>query len=579
MKKAVLFSIVLLNVVFSQEFMSVHKQHKEEFGSEIKIQDQLNKNAEIIPLNLDKANLLNKAVFGFLPDWEYQSARSNLKYNYLTHIAAFDFAASSTGSISNPSYWPWTDVINAAHSNGVKIIMAITNFNKDNIRTILTTTSVKNTFFANIKSKIETYNLDGVNIDFEGPYTADRGSLMNGFMAELTNYVHTNLPGKEVSFDGPVVNWSGWDFVGLANSCDYIFIMGYDFYGSWSTESGPSSPLSGSTYNVGNSLTNASWGYANVVASNPNKLILGIPYYGCHWTTQTSSANSTVISYVGSTRFKDDYGNAQIYGRQWHSSYQVPWYRYQQSTTWHQVWYDDDQSLGLKYDLAVTKNLKGVGMWALNYDGTRLELWNLLRDKFYYDVPVELLAFNVEQSNSNINLEWQTATETNNLGFEIQRAILSLNDDAADVQFPTIGFVKGSGTTTEPKSYSFSDNIINLNCAKVAYRLKQIDSNGSYKIYDAKVISFAPFKYSLSQNYPNPFNPETKIDFQLPTAENVTLTLFDVLGREVATIINEVRQAGYHSVKLDANNLTAGVYLYRLKTSSFTEVKKMVVAK
>jgi len=579
MKKSILLIILFSGLFFAQEYKSVHQRQSEEYRFELNKTTDLNQNEEIIPLNLSKTNQLNRAVFGFLPDWEYPTAKNYLQYELLTHIAAFDFQASSTGSISNPSYWPWTDVINAAHTNGVKIIMAITNFDQDGIRSILTNTTVKNTFFSNVVTKIQTYNLDGVNIDFEGPYTADRGSLMNGFMNDLTNYIHTNLPGKEVSFDGPVVNWSGWDFVGLANSCDYIFIMGYDFYGSWSTESGPSSPLTGGTYNVGNSLISTSWGYGNVVASNPEKLILGIPYYGCHWTTQTSGVNSTVIDYVSSTRFKDDYTRAQTYGRIWQSNYQVPWYRYQDGSTWHQVWYDDDESLGLKYDQAINKNLLGVGMWALGYDGNRSELWELLRQKFYVNVPVELLSFSVEQSYSKIKIEWQTATETNNLGFEIQRAIFSANEDLSSAQFSTIRFIKGAGTTTEQKKYSYQDDISTINSSKVAYRIKQIDTNGSYKIFDAKVIDIVPYTYSLSQNYPNPFNPETRIDFQLPFEGNVSLTLFDVLGREVAAILNEIRPAGFHSVKVDANNLAAGVYLYRLKTNTFSETKKMVVAK
>ncbi len=580
MKKCLLLLVLFSGLFFAQEYHSVHQMHSKQFRNELnKSVPTSNSNEQIIPLNLKKVNQLNKAVFGFLPDWEYSTAKSYLQYELLTHIAAFDFQASSTGSISNPSYWPWTDVINAAHTNGVKVIMAITNFDKDDIRTILTNTTVKNTFFANVVTKITTYNLDGVNIDFEGPYTDDRGSLMNGFMADLTNYIHTNLPGKEVSFDGPVVNWSGWNFPGLANSCDYIFIMGYDFYGSWSTESGPSSPLSGGTYNVGNSLTSTSWGYASVVASYPQKLILGIPYYGNHWATQSNAANSTVIDYVSSTRFKDDYTRAQTYGRIWQSNYQVPWYRYQDGSTWHQVWYDDDESLGLKYDLAINKNLYGVGMWALGYDKGRSELWNLLREKFFVNVPVELLSFSVSQSFSKINIEWQTASETNNFGFEIQRALLAEDDDLSTVQFSTIKFVKGTGTTTEQSNYSFQDDIKNINSSKIAYRIKQVDTNGSYKIFDAKIFNVAPVSFSLSQNYPNPFNPETRIDFQLPVDGNVTLTIYNLLGREISTVINEARPAGFYSVKVDAGNLSSGIYFYTLKTSRYTETRKMVVAK
>lgn len=580
MKKSLLFVILLSGFFFAQEYKSVHQMQSEEFRIDKKKTANVeNISEQIIPLNPSKTNQLTAKVFGFLPDWEYPTAKSYLQYDLLTHIAAFDFAVSNTGAISNPSYWPWTDVINAAHTAGVKVVMAVTNFDADDIRTIITDSNVKSAFFANVVTKINTYNLDGVNIDFEGPYTADRGTLMNTFMTDLTTYIHTNLPGKEVSFDGPVVNWSGWNFTGLASSCDYIFIMGYDFFGSWSTTTGPSSPLSGGTYNVGNSITNTSWGYGSVVSSTPEKLILGIPYYGCHWTTQTSSAGSATIDYIASVRFRSCFPDVETYGRIWNSTYQVPWYTYQLESVWHQVWYDDEESLGLKYDLAINKNLLGVGMWALGYDGSRSELWDLLKEKFYASVPVELQSFNVEQSYSKISIEWKTATETNNFGFEIQRAVLAENEDAASAQFATIRFVKGAGTTTEPNNYSYQDDIRNINSSKIAYCIKQVDVNGSYKIYDAKVINVAPYSYSLSQNYPNPFNPETKIEFQLPFDENVTLKVFDVLGREAATLLSEPLTAGFHSVNFNAGNLTTGVYFYKLKTNNFTETKKMVIAK
>ncbi|MCD6374758.1 MAG: T9SS type A sorting domain-containing protein [Caldisericaceae bacterium] len=321
----------------------------------------------------------SKVVFGYLPDWQYVSSRDYLQYDLLTHIAAFDFTVAANGNVSKPSYWPWTDVINAAHANGVKVVLTAVNFNADEIHNLLTNQTAKQNFFANLKLLLNQYNLDGINIDFESLYTADRGSLLNGFMADLSSSIKQDFPEAEISFAGPAVNWGGWDFAGLATACDYIFIMGYSFAGSWSSTTGPNAPLTGGGYNITNTVTVQ---YASVTNKHPEKLILGVPYYGHRWKTAGSQAGASVIELKESTRFSQAEKEAQNYGRLWHSSSQTPWFRYQIGSQWYQVWFDDAHSLELKYDLSDSKNLLGVGMWALGYDGNRQELWNLLRQRY-----------------------------------------------------------------------------------------------------------------------------------------------------------------------------------------------------
>lgn len=346
----------------------------------------------------------SKIVFGYLPDWQYVSSKDYLQYDLLTHIAAFDFTVDANGNVSKPSYWPWTDVINTAHANGVKIILTAVNFNADDIHNLLTNQTAKQNFFANLKLLLSQYNLDGVNIDFEGLYTADRGSLLNGFMGDLSTSIKNDFPDAEISFAGPAVNWGGWDFAGLADACDYIFIMGYSFAGSWSSTTGPNAPLTGGSYNITNTVTVQ---YASVTNEHPEKLILGVPYYGHRWKTAGSQAGASVIELKESTRFSQAEKEAQNYGRLWHSTSQTPWYRYQIGNQWYQVWFDDAHSLELKYDLADSKNLLGVGMWALGYDGNRQELWNLLRQRYLPESepqPMAPLAIFVRPGNNSNQL-------------------------------------------------------------------------------------------------------------------------------------------------------------------------------
>jgi spore germination protein YaaH len=330
----------------------------------------------VLPLQtLRTADRPCATIFGYLPYWE---SSANLHWNLLTHLACFSVEVSSDGSISNSHSWPWTSLINTAHANGVKVILVATMFSDTSIATLLSNATYKNNFFVNIKTKMQQGSADGLNIDFEG--TGTWIAQINAFMAELTAYLHTELPGSEVTFAGPAVNWSArWNLLGLAQSCDGIFIMGYAFAGSWSTVTGPNSPLTGGSTNITDTVLDE---YYPVTQVLPEKLILGLPYYGHHWTTSTSDPRTTVVSFIGSTRFANDAVNSQTYGRLWDATSQTPWYRWQASGVWHQVWYDDAESLGLKYQLAQDHGLQGVGMWALNYDGTRPELWNELQARF-----------------------------------------------------------------------------------------------------------------------------------------------------------------------------------------------------
>ena len=201
--------------------------------------------------------------------------------------------------------------------------------------------------------------------------------------------------------------------------------------------------------------------------------------------------------------------------------------------------------------------------------------YNVFVDTSDSNIPVELTSFSGRVSDGGITLEWTTATETNNQGFEIQKSISS--------EFWTIGFVEGHGTTTETQTYSFNDN--DVSAGSYSYRLKQVDFNGSYEYSDVvNVDVLAPNEFSLSQNYPNPFNPSTKIEFSLAEDSRVTLNVFDILGRQVASLVNQNLKAGSHSVDFDASGFNSGVYFYKLTTENsgsknFISIKKMVLMK
>ncbi len=190
---------------------------------------------------------------------------------------------------------------------------------------------------------------------------------------------------------------------------------------------------------------------------------------------------------------------------------------------------------------------------------------------FLLVVPVEFSSFNAVSENGNVRLNWSTATEKNNAGFEVER-----KDE--DGTFIKIGQVAGSGTSTETHNYNFIDR--NIKVGSYTYRIKQIDYDGKFSYSgEVQVDVQKPGYYSLEQNYPNPFNPSTKINYAIPVAGKVTLKIYDILGNEISTLVNEQKEAGIHSIVLNANSLSSGVYFYELKAGNFVKRMKMLLTK
>ncbi len=198
-------------------------------------------------------------------------------------------------------------------------------------------------------------------------------------------------------------------------------------------------------------------------------------------------------------------------------------------------------------------------------------------------IPVELIGFAATSSGNIVELEWQTATETNNYGFEIERTSPLLpphkqGDTEGSGDWEMIGFIPGHGTTTEPYKYSFKDEVISQ--GSFQYRLKQIDYNGSFTYSDEVNIDMTlPLEFKLFQNFPNPFNPGTVISWQLALPNFVTLKIYDVLGSKVATLINTDLQAGNYKIEFDGAEFTSGIYFYQLNADNFSDVKKMILTK
>jgi len=224
-------------------------------------------------------------------------------------------------------------------------------------------------------------------------------------------------------------------------------------------------------------------------------------------------------------------------------------------------------------------NNSTLNFTAVKPDGTTIDAFTIENP-----LPVELISFAASIINNQVLLKWVTETEVSNYGFEVHR---SVQGEKWDV----VGFVEGHGNSNSPKYYSFVDNNVTggkpaYRTGRYSYRLKQIDTDGKFEY--SKVIEIdvgTPLNYELSQNYPNPFNPSTTIKFSIPEKGNVKLMIYNILGESVATLLNEVKEAGVHTINFsaiggsafggNAYTLPSGIYFYKLESGNFLEVKKM----
>ncbi|MBI9072503.1 MAG: T9SS type A sorting domain-containing protein [Melioribacteraceae bacterium] len=192
-------------------------------------------------------------------------------------------------------------------------------------------------------------------------------------------------------------------------------------------------------------------------------------------------------------------------------------------------------------------------------------------------LPVELTTFTANQTNSSITLNWETATEVNNYGFEVGRQLLVNSNQLAE--WEKIGFVEGHGNSNSPKYYKYIDNTVSAS-GIYNYRLKQIDTDGGFEYFNLDGIEFnVAENYELDQNFPNPFNPVTNITYSIPRDGFVTLEIFNLIGEKVTTLVNKKQSAGVYKQKFDASKLNSGFYIYKITANQFSEAKKMLLIK
>lgn len=390
----ILFTFLLFPVagnLFSQDSdtlrKGIHQEESEFYSSFFAGKEPIDSKGIAYPSDLN-AELYNSKglkarVLGWHPYWAEVSAYQNYDYEALSHIAYFSYEVdTATGGYTSIHSWYSTGLISYAHDRGTKILMTVTNFGSAKNTKLLSDTAKQITLLNTLIPLLKGRNADGVNFDLETVSVSQRDNLVK-FMRRAASMIKAEIPGAEISMATPAVDWSGsWDLQKLSDICDYLIIMGYNYYWSSSSTAGPVAPLAGETYSVSKSITT----YLNAGVP-PEKLMLGVPWYGYDWPV-SSAVKKAATTGTGSSR---TYSVSQAMAAQYSHTFDIatstPWLSYKTGTLNRQMWYEDNKSLLMKYDYTASKELAGIGIWAVSYEGTYSEVWSAIKEVFYDAEP------------------------------------------------------------------------------------------------------------------------------------------------------------------------------------------------
>ena len=434
---------------------------------------------------------LRRQVFGFLPYWEVSGASTRLNYDVLSTIAYFSVGADKAGNLkkkdkdgTNTTGWGgWTSsgmtaVINAAHQRGTRVVLTISVFawttaQRDVQKALLGSSSARLTLARQAAAAVRDRGADGINLDFEplaSGYADEFVALLKTMRSEL-NKVRT---GYQLTYDttGYIGNYPLEASVG-SGAADAIFIMGYDFRTAGSGRAGSIDPLSGSTYDLADTVR------AYTARVSPSRVILGLPWYGRAWSTESDAARAPNQSgekygYSTAVNYENVVPLVEKYGRRWDPAEQTPYvvYRRQNCTTtygcvtsWRQVYFEDAASMKLRYALVNDYGLRGSGMWALGYDGGHPELYRAISESFL-----------VDKSGPQAGIKLLANTQVDE-GFVVSWSAKDTSSIASyDVQVSVDG---GAWTAWLTKTKATSDVWLGADGHGYAFRVRAVDAKGN----------------------------------------------------------------------------------------------------
>ena len=415
-----------------------------------------------------------KYVFGWHPYW-MGSAYENYSWNLLTDLSYFSYEVNpNNGEAYTTHNWLTAPAVTEALNNGVRANLCVTLFSNHDI--LFNSATSQQTLIDNLIDLVQQRGAHGVNIDFES-MAPTLSQQYTDFMVDLCTQMHAAIPGSQVSIALHAVDWSDfYDIETLNDYVDLFIIMGYDYYWSGSTTAGPNDPLYhfGTTYNY--TLSRSITYYENRGAPK-DKLLLGLPYYGREYTTVDDNVPTDVLNPPNSASrtykvLRDN--NSGFYtqaNNNWEPESFTPYFLFNQSGEWKQCFYNTIYSQGKRYDMVNQRGLAGIGIWALGYDDTYTEYWQLIEDKFtdcavvpctdtIYDMggPYKNY-YNNEDWTYTIQPDGATSLELNFNSFSIEAGDELRIYDGEDTNSPLIGAYSG---TNNPGNIQASGNALTL---------------------------------------------------------------------------------------------------------------------
>ncbi len=522
---------------------------------------------------------LQKRVFGYHPYWMGNSWQ-NYRWDLLSDLCYFSYDTDpATGNPITTNGFETAEVIDTAMAHGVKVHLCVTLFSGHAI--FFGNPQAQQTLTSNLISFLAQRGIQGINLDFEAVPSSQQQGLTN-FILQLSDALHTNLPGIELSIAAPAVNWSNtFDIPAIAPSLDFFMIMAYDYYWGGSSLAGPVSgywPLTTSF----NYAVNRSLSYYQSQGVPGEKLLLGLPYYGREWPVSSNSLPAGTTGSGTAVTYRNVRGNSSgFYTPQnlyWdHFSYN-PYYSYF-NNNWQQCFFDDVRSLGAKYDLVNRRNTGGIGIWALGYDNGYTDLWDLIEEKFTQS-PV----FPCRDTLHDSGGPWWGYGDNENysetvisdypgplsLHFE-QFSFESCCDslwiyDGQDVNSPLLAAISGDQA---PTGLLTSGNSFTV-------RFKSDGSNtraGYSLVWSCPTAAIEEPMFSGLQVYPNPASDLLNIHFTGNIDMHRTIRLFDISGKLICS--NKI--IGSEEFIMNVAGLKPGLYLLLMIAGDDYSTQKIMI--
>ena len=576
--------------------MPTHRLHSELFGSSQSLSelewDSLNVLRGIAPSfqtpffigkRTDECEL-DRIVFGWHPYW-MGTSYENYDYSLLSDLSYFSYEVNpNTGNYNTIHSWKTTNLVPIAKAAGRRVNLCVTLFS--NHATFFNNPDAKRTLIDSLIALVKLRDADGVNIDFESISGSQRDNL-TAFMKQLGERFHSELPGSQISIDLPAVDWQKtFDVKGMEPYVDLFIIMGYAYHWSGSQGTGPNAPKNNGALWGPYDLTRSINYYLNLDLSS-KKLCLGLPWYGQDWPAASAEPNAAT----------QGRGTARLYSRvrdkldererQWDRHSSTPWYAYNDgNSNWRQTWYDDEISLSMKYDLAIMKDLAGIAIWALGYDGGYQEMWDALQGRFAScgatSCTGEITDMGGPTGSYPANDNWSytiapegaTSVTLNFDEFDIADDQLLLYD-GPDTQAPLLAELTGS---------SPGNPIVAKNGKMTLHFLSNGERQGTGFIgkWNCTTMPLSldegkdpPFSVTL---FPNPTNKHSILQLTLPSLSGVTITLYNLLGIKIDNIQRSLF-AGEHIIELNQilDRKPSGIYILEISTGSGHLWEKVII--